>query len=198
MWWCDEIVDELDSQSVSVEHLEKMASTERSILLRSTPNEVLLASNPTHRRQVLGFLLNAFVFCPISPDFGRLATTSGVQVVASTAALYKCTKMHGTLLERVDGRFREDLIEVPLKWMSSLEQQLHVQMSEAFLDRAMARIAWLCALILVWQMAVVSGAVGAVPLISGLCTLQSCAERPTLPGSPRLMHSVEPWSRACV
>ena len=38
---------------------------------------------------------------------------------------------------------------------------LQVRISAAFLTSALARTAWLCALIPAWQMAVVSGAVGA-------------------------------------
>ena len=85
---CDEIVDELDSQSVSEEHLVGMASKERIILLHSTRNAVLVAANPANRSQLLGIVLEtgrdmAVVpgacalshRCLTSPDPGRLATS---------------------------------------------------------------------------------------------------------------------------
>ena len=52
MRWCEEIVDELDSQSMSEEHLVEVASKERTMLLHSTRNAILIATSPANRSQV--------------------------------------------------------------------------------------------------------------------------------------------------
>ena len=54
--WRFEILYELDSQVVS-EHKVEMAWKERKILLLSTANAALGASNPANRSLVMGFLL---------------------------------------------------------------------------------------------------------------------------------------------
>ena len=116
---CDEIVDELDSQSVSEEHLVGMASKERIILLHSTRNAVLVAANPANRSQLLGIVLEtgrdmALVpghLCTVTQmlDWARPWSTCDdfeVQVTAAAAVLYTWTKMYGTYLERVGPQVR--------------------------------------------------------------------------------------------
>ena len=115
----DEIVDELDSQSVSEEHLVGMASKERIILFHSTRNAVPVAANPANRSKLLGIVLEAGRDMVVVP--GRLCTVTQmldparpwstcddieVQVIAATAILYTWTKMYCTYLERVGPQVR--------------------------------------------------------------------------------------------
>ena len=111
---CRGIVDELDSQSVSEEHLVGMASKERIILLHSTRNAAPVAANTENRSQLLGIVLEAGRDMALVP--GRLCTVTQmldlarpwatcddieVQVIAAAAVLHVWTKMYGTYLERV-------------------------------------------------------------------------------------------------
>jgi len=118
MWWCNEILDELERQCASDEDLAEMASKERSILKCSSAVVAPTASTLVYRPKVLGFVLDAIRELAMPPNHFlfvvQVLDVTGLwvtchdfrrQVVAATAALYMCVKLRDNPPERmgIDG-----------------------------------------------------------------------------------------------
>ena len=96
--WCNEAVDEFERQCVSDKDLADMVSKERSIMrcLPSieAPTAVRELAMPPGHLLFVAQVLDTSGFWVTWHDFQ-------LQVVAATAALYMCVKLHDNPLERI-------------------------------------------------------------------------------------------------